>query len=305
MPMYHEERKITMKNVFTRVFLCFLLTFACFLGTAEATVPEKTSLRIAVTPEYGSGYTKIPLPQSKFKEVTLLDIADITIDIDGTTRKLADALQDGSVTVDRLIADARQDADQGYCHEKAVSKNGLTEFTYYYGDFRLHYVYDIYEAPDGKQHLIADFSIIESHSDVVSYRYSYDENGNCIDFEDWGLTFTVSQADDVITVVCTQSGGQQFGNLQFSEAFLEKKNPTTQQWESLEDNFTPGCIGTTLTMGGTTELTFDVTEKGKPLPAGDYSLAMQFTDCYDPEEIPSLMRKYHDRQWYALEFTIQ
>lgn len=305
MPMYHEERKITMKNVFTRVFLCFLLTFACFLGTAEATVPEKTSLRIAVTPEYGSGCTKIPLPQSKFKEVTLWDIADITIDIDGTTRKLADALQDGSVTVDRLIADARQDADQGYCHEKAVSKNGLTEFTYYYGDFRLHYVYDIYETPDGKQHLIADFSIIESHSDVVSYRYSYDENGNCIDFEDWGLTFTVSQADDVITVVCTQSGGQQFGNLQFSEAFLEKKNPSTQQWESLEDNFTPGCIGTALTMGGTTELTFDVMEKGKPLPAGDYSLAMQFTDCYDPEEIPSLMRKYHDRQWYTVEFTIQ
>lgn len=303
--MYHEERKITMKNVFTRVFLCFLLTFACFLGTAEATVPEQASLRIAVTPEYGSGCTKIPLPQSKFKEVTLWDIADITIDIDGTTRKLADALQDGSVTVDRLIADARQDADQGYCREKAVSKNGLTEFTYYYGDFRLHYVYDIYETPDGKQHLIADFSIIDSRSDVVSYRYSYDENGNCIDFEDWGLTFTISQANDVITVVCTQSGGQQFGNLQFSEAFLEKKNPTTQQWESLEDNFTPGCIGTALTMGGTTELTFDVTEKGEPLPAGDYSLAMQFTDCYDPEEIPSLMRKYHDRQWYTVEFTIQ
>lgn len=305
MPMHHEERKITMKNVFTRVFLCFLLTFACFLGTAAGTVPEKASLHITVTPEYGSGCTKIPLPQSKFKEVTLWDIADITIDIDGTTRKLADALQDGSVTVEQLIADARQDADQGYCHEKAVSKNGLTEFTYYYGDFRLHYVYDIYETPDGKQHLIADFSIIESHSDVVSYRYSYDENGNCIDFEDWGLTFTVSQADDVITVVCTQSGGQQFGNLQFSEAFLEKKNPSTQQWESLEDNFTYDCIGTALTMGGTTELTFDVTEKGEPLPAGDYSLAMQFTDCYDPEEMPSLMRKYHDRQWYTVEFTIQ
>ena len=171
--------------------------------------------------------------------------------------------------------------------------------------FRLDLLPEHQKKTDGQQHLIADFSIIESHSDVVSYRYSYDENGNCIDFEDWGLTFTVSQADDVITVVCTQSGGQQFGNLQFSEAFLEKKNPATQEWESLEDNFTPGCIGTALTMGGTTELTFDVTEKDKPLPAGDYSLSMQFTDCYDPEEIPSLMRKYHDRQWYTLEFTIQ
>ena len=94
-----------MKKTFVPILLCFLLvcvfSFRGGLMTAEATVPEQASLRIAVTPEYGSGYTKIPLPQSKFKEVTLLDIADITIDIDGTTRKLADALQDGSVTVDR------------------------------------------------------------------------------------------------------------------------------------------------------------------------------------------------------------
>lgn len=295
-----------MKNVFARISLCFLLTFACFLGTAAGTVPEKASLHITVTPEYGSGCTKIPLPQSKFKEVTLWDIADVTIDIDGTTRKLADALQDGSVTVDRLIADARQDADQGFCREGVTSENGLAEFTYYYGDYRLHYVYDVYETPDGRKHLIKDFTIYNSYSAPVNFGYHYDEEGNPIDYEDWGLTFNVSQADSTaLTVVCTQSGGQQFGNLQFSEAFLEKKNPTTQEWESLEDNFTYDCIGTALTMGGTTELTFDVMEKGKPLPAGDYSLAMQFTDCYDPEDMPSLMRKYHDRQWYTVEFTIQ
>ena len=29
--------------------------------------------------------------------------------------------------------------------------------------------------------MIADFSIIDSRSDVVSYRYSYDENGNPVD----------------------------------------------------------------------------------------------------------------------------
>lgn len=295
-----------MKNVFACISLCILLIFACFLGTAAGTVPEQASLHITVTPEYGSGCTKIPLPQSKFKEVTLWDIADITIDIDGTTRKLADALQDGSVTVDQLIAAARQDAVLGFCREGVTSENGLAEFTYYYGDYRLHYVYDVYETPDGRKHLIKDFTIYNSYSAPVNFGYHYDEEGNPIDYEDWGLTFNVSQADSTaLTVVCTQSGGQQFGNLQFSEAFLEKKNPATQEWESLEDNFTYDCIGTALTMGGTTELTFDVMEKGEPLPAGDYSLSMQFTDCYDPEDMPSLMRKYHDRQWYTVEFTIQ
>ena len=186
-----------------------------------------------------------------------------------------------------------------------TSKNGLAEFTYYYGDYRLYYVYDVYETPDGWKHLVKTFTIYDSRRGPVRFASLSDEEGNPLDYEDWGLTFTISQADDVITVVCTQSGGQQFGNLQFSEAFLEKKNPTTQEWESLEDNFTYDRIGTALTMGGTTELTFDVMEKGKPLPAGDYSLAMQFTDCYDPEEMPSLMRKYHDRQWYTLEFAIQ
>lgn len=300
-----------MKNRFARLSLCILLIFACFLGTAAGAAPEDTpkqTLAITVTLNHAidAGHIVIPLTQGNYDEVSYVGISDVTIDIDGTTRKLADALQDGSVTVDQLIADARQDAVLGFCREGVTSKNGLAEFTYYYGDYRLHYVYDVYETPDGRKHLIKDFTIYNSYSAPVNFGYHYDEEGNPIDYEDWGLTFNVSQADSTaLTVVCTQSGGQQFGNLQFSEAFLEKKNPTTQEWESLEDNFTYDCIGTALTMGGTTELTFDVMEKGKPLPAGDYSLAMQFTDCYDPEEIPSLMRKYHDRQWYTVEFAIQ
>lgn len=300
-----------MKIRFARISLCILLTFACFLGTAAGAAPEdapKQTLPITVTLNHAfdAGFTVIPLTQGNYDSVSYLGISDVTIDIDGTTRKLADALQDGSVTVDQLIAAARQDAVLGFCREGVTSENGLAEFTYYYGDYRLHYVYDVYETPDGRKHLIKDFTIYNSYSAPVNFGYHYDEEGNPLDYEDWGLTFQVSNVDSAaLTVVCTQSGGQQFGNLQFSEAFLEKKNPATQEWESLEDNFTYDCIGTALTMGGTTELTFDVMEKGEPLPAGDYSLSMQFTDCYDPEDMPSLMRKYHDRQWYTVEFTIQ
>ena len=298
-----------MKNRFARIALCFLLTFACFLGTAAGTASEtasKQKLPLTVTTDFYSNYTIIPLTQGNYDKVEYLGISDVTIDIDGTTRKLADALQDGSVTVDQLIADARQDAVLGFCREGVTSENGLAEFTYYYGDYRLHYVYDVYETPDGRKHLIKDFTIYNSYSAPVNFGYSYDEDGNPIDYEDWGLTFQVSKVDSAaLTVVCTQSGGQQFGTLQLDQMYLRKKNPDTLEWESLEDGYTHACEGTALTMDGTTELTLDLAETYGPLSAGDYCIVMQFLDCYNPEDVPSLMRKYHDKQWYTVEFTIQ
>ena len=296
-----------MKNRFARIALCFLLTFACFLGTAAGAAPEdaqKQKLPLTVTTDFYSNYTIIPLTQGNYDKVEYLGISDVTIDIDGTTRKLADALQDGSVTVDQLIADARQDAVLGFCREGVTSKNGLAEFTYYYGDYRLHYVYDVYETPDGRKHLIKDFTIYNSYSAPVNFGYHYDEDGNLIDYEDWGLTFQVSKVDSAaLTVVCTQSGGQQFGTLQLNEIYLQKKNPDTLEWESLDDD-TYTWERTDLTMGGTTELTLEFTE-AHALPAGDYCIVMQFLDCYNPEDVPSLMRNYYDKQWYTVEFTIQ
>lgn len=300
-----------MKNRFARISLCILLTLVCFLGTAAGAAPEETpkqTLAITVTLNHAidAGYTIIPLTQGNYDKVKYLGISDITIDMDGTTRKLADALQDGSVTVDQLIADARQDAVLGFCREGVTSKNGLAEFTYYYGDYRLHYVYDVYETPDGRKHLIKDFTIYNSYSAPVNFGYHYDEDGNLIDYEDWGLTFKVSKADSTaLTVVCTQSGGQQFGTLQLNQMYLRRKNPDTLEWEWVDDSYTYDCGGPDLTMGGTTELTLDLTETCGPLSAGDYSLVMKFLDCYNPEDVPSLMRNYYDKQWYTVEFTIQ
>lgn len=299
-----------MKNRFARISLCILLTFACFLGTAAGAATEdapKQTLPITVTLNHAidAGHIVIPLTQGNYDEVSYVGISDVTIDIDGTTRKLADALQDGSITVDQLIADARQDAVLGFCREGVTSENGLAEFTYYYGGYRLHYVYDVYETPDGRKHLIKDFTIYDSRRGPVRFASLSDEEGNPLDYEDWGLTFQVSKVDSAaLTVVCTQSGGQQFGTLQLNRMSLQKKNPDTLEWESQDDDFPYTWEETALTMGGTTELTLEFTE-AHALPAGDYSLAMQFLDCYNPEDVPSLMRKYHDRQWYTVEFTIQ
>ena len=58
-------------------------------------------------------------------------------------------------------------------------------------------------------------------------------------------------------------------------------------------------------MNGTTELSFDFTQIYGALPAGDYELTFQMVDCYNPSEVPPLMRNFHDNQWYSIGFSIQ
>lgn len=104
--------------------ICLLLTGVFFVGkrfgsmestaaVAESTVPEEPTernLRISVTSDHDAGFTAIPLEQGNFKDISYLDIQNVTIDIDGTTRKLEESLQGGGISVEELIACARKDA---------------------------------------------------------------------------------------------------------------------------------------------------------------------------------------------------
>jgi len=308
-----------MKKIIGVILICLLLG-AVNTAAAQAAIPEEPAqrnLRISFTPAYHSGFTTIPLEQGNFRSIAYLDVENVTIDIDGTVMKLEDALREGRTSVEELIADARQDASQGLCHEAAVSKNGLTEFTYHYGEFNLRYIYDLYETPDGGQHLIADFLIYEARSEPQFL--PVDANtGDFIDYEDWGLDFEISRIDfSGITITCRQSGGQQLGALNAGGVILSKKDPNTQALEQVQplteeaqpipyagsrhwDPNPEGC----LTMGGTKELSFDFAGLYGQLPTGDYVLSLQIVDLYDEEDVHPLMRNYHDEQWYDIEFTI-
>ena len=57
-------------------------------------------------------------------------------------------------------------------------------------------------------------------------------------------------------------------------------------------------------MDGVTELSFDFEKIYGALPAGDYELTLQIADRYEKDTLPALARKYHDTQWYSVEFTI-
>lgn len=320
-----------MKKLTGIVLICVLLISVFFagkrLGSMEGTAPvaegipeapAERNLRISVTPDHNAGFTAIPLEQSNYRSIAYLAVNDVTIEIDGTAMKLEDALLEGYISVDEMIAYARKDAGMGFCREGAASKNGLTEFTYRYGDFNLRYIYDLYETPDGKQHLITDFLIYDSRSEPHFLPVD-EQTGEPIDYEDWGLRFEISKlGPSGITIKCSQSGGQQIGALHVGAFMLSKKDPNAlgleqvqplteegeivpftgnEQWNSDPDGF--------LTMGGTKELSFDLTQLYGQLPAGDYVLSLQIVDLYDEEEVSPLLRNYYDEQWYDMEFAIE
>ena len=143
-----------MKKVIPCVLIGVLLICVFFLGKShggtyitttaiEVTIPEENaeqSLRISATMDKNEGFNVISLEQGNYQEISYLNLINVSIEIDGTTMQLEDALQEGFTSVDELIASARKDAANGLCGESSKSKNGLTEFKYHYPDFTIRYI---------------------------------------------------------------------------------------------------------------------------------------------------------------------
>ena len=307
-----------MKRAFGPITVILLLLCALSLGATvfaadddtgiKATPPENLAgrnLKISVLNYTFDGGETIALNGGNYASVTLYNLADVTIDLGGETLALRDALEKNKISGDELVALARLDAAQGVCNETAKSKNGLTEFTYHYPEFSLHYVYDVYETPDGKQHLIKDLSLYGVKNTPV-YAYTFDADGQPIDYEDWGLEFRISEVNSKgMRLTCSQSGGQQLGALSLELALLSKAG--TDQYEPIDPIIPKGetAVASEINMGGITETSFDFEKTYGVLPAGDYELTLQVADRYDKNALSALTRKYHDTQWYSVAFTIK
>ena len=315
-----------MKKAIGILLVCLLVLSAFFLGrslgsgeTAAEDGLSKRNLRLSATTDRNEPDKVIPLEQGNFPEAHYWSVKDVTVQLDGTRMPLEDALCEGLVTVDDVIASAREDAAVGRCKESSQSKNGLAVFRYHYPAFNLQSLYDIYETPDGWRHRITDFSVYGIGRDP-GYSIGWDEEtGDPIDYEDWGLTFTVTQlSPSGVTLECAQSGGQQFGRLNVAGLMLSRKNPDTQDWERVEpldasigadiykaySEITPKPEDD-LAMGGTKELTYDLEAMFGRLTAGEYEISLKIVDCYDEADVPPLSRNFYDVQWYAVgEFTV-
>ena len=114
-------------------------------------------------------------------------LQNVTIQLNGKYVPLETAIREEDISVEEIVAYARVDARNGFCAEKGHTENGLSQFTYDYGDYRINTIDDVYETPDGQSHRIKAFAVMASTVvENESYGFFYEGNGD-IDREDWGI----------------------------------------------------------------------------------------------------------------------
>ncbi len=237
-------------------------------------------------------------------EITYHHLDSVAVMIGDKSVDLPEAISGGLVTVEELIAWAVEDSRNGFCQESVDSKHGLCLFSYTYPEFRLEYINDVYETPDGKTHLIRDFDIIRPGITITDRVFLVDggEPNERIDREDWGVQVEIKEVNpDFITLSITQSGGQQFGDLFINDhmIFFLEENRFLGDTTPLDMEPFP------LNMGGTTEFTLHWEEDYERLSPGTYTFKFYVRDFYDPADIHPLCQNFADQQSYILHFTVE
>ena len=276
--------------------------------TASDTAAEpQQHLRLSVSYDQDADYVEYTSDElgGNFSENLIynFNITSVTIDIDGQSMPLNEALRDGFITEEEIFCDARLDAREGFCEETYESLNGLTNFTFAYPDYNLRLLYDIYESPGGKQRLISQMVIYEKNTGLAPCHLFIDEeNGDLYDREDWGLSFEITEVSPTgLTLRCTQSGGQLIGQPEIQSYWLcynGKNLPLNDGFE-----FSPS-LNATLRTNDITELTIDWTEPYGQVSSGEYELLLWIKDTYDESQKHPLMRNFYDTQIYAVRFEI-
>ena len=231
-------------------------------------------------------------------------VKDVTIEIDGEEIPLEAALAQGKITEDTLWYYGQQDTRNGFCQENWGSRLGLSWVTFDYGDYSVVMAKDIYETPDGQQHLISAMKVHDpqngKYTEPIYGSYYDEETYQRIDREDWGLTFEILEiTPEGVTTRSTQSGGQQIGILNIT---LLNIYGNTDYAASAAG--TDGFERIPLKMDDVTEFTINWSETCGQLNAGKYRLAFEVTDVYEPEDVHPLMRDYYDTQVYEVEISI-
>ena len=296
-----------------RCLLCLPLILCLFCGCSHvsnspADPVDARHLKITATVEEGLGFTSFPaedLNSNLTEDLTYLDLKDVTIKINDDHYPLEDAIRQELITVEEIFAYARLDARDKICGETFETEHGLTHFTYCYPEFYLHLVYDVFESPDGKAHLISDITLYQPGSNI-GYFYVDKKTGTPLFREDWGLTLEPADVSPTgLTLNITQSGGQQIGALQAESYTLFTEDYSTPVPEL------PGNVNTAqdapifvIAQNAQSQYTIDWTNLYGKLPKGNYVMTLHVHDIFDASQIHPLMEDFSDRQYYDIPFRI-
>lgn len=318
--MLHSSISINNKRLL--VFLCLTVVVitvligigGCWPNTGQSNIPNCSERRLLISAveDHSADYSIIAtgIADEKFKgDISINNLRDITISIDGTAIELDNAIRKGYITPEEIVAYASIDAREGICNLETDSENGLAKFVYCYPEFDLSVIHDIYETPDGQKHLINSLSFFEPNGHRNSNHTYIDETSKYlypIDREDWGIRFEISSVSATgMTVLCEQSGGQHFGILSCEHYIIISSDTgelvSCQNQETSEEGIDL-CIS--LQNNESTSFSIDWTSNFGDLPSGVYNLVLFITDKYDNAKIHPLSKNFYDSQIYHIEFSI-
>ena len=273
-----------------------------------ATAPEKLtvsgnqSLRMEAEAEDGAEHTAI-FPAGSGSdcrtELHYVDVCDVRVEVDGTVYYLEDAMREERISLEQIYAYSRIDARLGYCETFTKVRNGLTFLVFRYPEYELRFTYDYDSLPDGEHRLVNELYISKN-------RYDVNSGDNRVVQEDWGVTFEVREVNSSsITLRCTQSGGQQLGELNvdlfFIDSAREEASLPRLDGDTDIDSYQPRTI---ISRDTVSEITLDWTDIYGELSPGDYSLSLRVTDAYDPADTHPVMSKFESRQSYTIPFVV-
>ena len=224
-------------------------------------------------------------------------VTDVSISLNSGDERLEDALKNGDITEEEIFFRARQDARDGRCQETFETQHGVTFYNYHYPDYDLWLVYDVFHSPNGKAYPVSQLIVFRTTPDYhlhPSCAFTDPETGAFVNREDWGLTFELSDiTSHSATVTCTQSGGQQIGQLKIDGYYIAPEAGTD----------TPDCE-VEIAMDGTCQFSVDWSETYGDLPSGTYRLYLWVYDIYDESQLHPLMDDFQDWQVLDVELII-
>lgn len=289
------------KKAYLFIFVALvLLSSAIIAGVRRPSRTKRDAPKLLISAVHANNaYTSEQIPQeidgSSGIEFCCIGLTDVTIDLNGTVMNIGSALREDLISLGEIFSLAQSDAHAGFCTESWKTKNGLAHFCYSYPGFDLWITNDIYETPDGLQHLIRGITLSEPGDNVV---FVY----NDLDQEDWGIEFSVAEASPTeITLNYTQSGGQLIGQL-FTCGYEISKLDPMEAVVRLDSAQLQKQMPISMNTQGT--LTLNIETYFGALPTGQYGMYLYLQDQYEEEDIPPLTRNYHDMQCYWIEFTI-
>ena len=236
-------------------------------------------------------------------------LKNVEITVDGQSLPLEEALKLGKISEEEICFSAREDARNGFCKETFESVHGVASFTYEYPEYHLLLIHDVYETPDGKQHLINEMTVYSprssdgytSHQEGPYWHFLNDE-GYIMDKEDWGLTFYAKEISPTgLVLESTQANGQQTGQLVIFEYVIRDGE---RPLDFLDSSAQLRSFELSVTQNGSEEYILDWTDVYGPLSAGEYTLSLGVADRFDAATAPPLIQNFTDHHWFDVSITI-